>query len=356
MLIKLWKDFKYLLRFLPILCFLFIFKISTANALIYKGYEYTTNWDTTATKSCNGSSCQLDFYLESPLDFDTDYIGIKLSNFAFTDNWNINVSQYTQYCSQWKIDGTSTTQQGDQEYYYTTLSCLTTTTIGGGQDTLSNNNIMISAKSYNDNWAGSPCWLDSEFQDTFICPVQSNRFWFIRIFVTGGSNDRYAITLDRVKLLLNNDSTEIVSALNQLSTQQINTTTTIQNFNNYVSNTDTTQSNTNSTTALNGISSDFQQHLSGMNELTQFVFLPITFITSMIDSTCQPLIWDIPFVNTRVVVPCLSTIYSGYFGGIVGLFATVMSALLTYRCVMKLLATIKGLLDAEDDKIEVIDL
>lgn len=359
MLIKLWKDFKKLLMFLPILCFIFLFKINNVSALVYKGIQssnFTQNtYSGTLTNQEVGFALtfnnnivninnydivgikflQLNFKIENDLTWDNlpDYYG-----YTFSCTRDSGGSDGDNYCSQANLS--SNAPSNYPTYVYGSLD---------------DYNISFRAHSTNSNGKSIPCYFSNEMENVLLCPIE-NDITKISFYISSKTKVNYNFTLDNSKYWLNYESTEIVNGLTNVQQAQVQTATYIQNFNNYVSNTDTTQSNTNSTTALNGISSDFQQHLSGMNELTQFVFLPITFITSMIDSTCQPLIWDIPLVNTRVVVPCLSTIYSGYFGGIVGLFATVMSALLTYRCVMKLLATIKGLLDAEDDKIEVIDL
>lgn len=353
MLVQLWKNYKYWF-YLLLGIFVFTFNINSASALVYKG-QVSSQFDNSTQNGyiapVNGNE-GLPAFLE------------KWISFNFTNNLPIQNSDYLLFQfarEEYSLFGSD--NNFCTKYVQTTDSATNVisniicdpATFNNAYNIDYNLNKTMFIK-YSDN-SIDYCWFDSTMQGYAICPNSKKMITSFWMHYTGTYRRvEYRLQLSTIVYLYNNDSTEIISALSNVSQAQVNTTTTIQNFNNYVSNTDTTQSNTNSTTALTGISNDFQQHLSGMNELTQFVFLPITFITSMIDNTCQPLVWDIPFVNTRVVVPCLSTIYSGYFGGIVGLFSTVMTALLTYRCVMKLLATIKGLLDAEDDKIEVIDL
>lgn len=217
--------------------------------------------------------------------------------------------------------------------------------------------VMSGAINYSGNTNGTGCFMTSELQNVIVCPLNANPV-NLTIYISGYhlENLYYKVYVSGYAYLINNDTTDLVNALTNVQQQQINTVTTIENFNNYVSDTNTTQSETASTTALGGITTEFNSHLSDMNQLTQLAFVPVNFILNIADSTCQPLIWEIPFVNQRVVVPCMSTIYNGYFSVVVGTFSIIMTSLLTYRCCLKLFNTIKGLLDAEDDKIEVVDL
>ena len=52
----------------------------------------------------------------------------------------------------------------------------------------------------------------------------------------------------------------------------------------------------------------------------------------------------------------MSTIYNGYFSTFISIFSLVMTSLLGYRSMVRLFNSIKAMIDAEDDKVEVVDL
>jgi len=55
-------------------------------------------------------------------------------------------------------------------------------------------------------------------------------------------------------------------------------------------------------------------------------------------------------------LPCMSSIYGTYFSGFITVFVMIIGGLYGYRTIIYILRTIKEVIDAENDKIEVIDL
>lgn len=353
MLMRLWKDYKKLLIIIHIICFIFLFKINSVSAYVYKSDKWSPAGNETFTGTLsNGNSNNYNKTFQNAIAINNSTPDIIVFKYGIFD-LQLREEIYGAYCLSWLPNSVNENSSAYECGSY----------IGNeGHSFDLSGKVLITAALFYDNNSNSKstCIFSSELQDMIICPIDHNKgsitSYEFNIRNGGYNSITYNIVINGLKYYYNYDSSEIVNGLLGVQQAQNTTATYIQNFNNYVSNTDTTSSQTNSTTALSGLAQDFNTNLGEMNQLTQFVFLPINFIISMLDSTCQPLIWDIPFVNTRVVVPCLSTIYNGYFASFMGVFGIVMTSLLTYRSCIKLFGAIKGLLDAEDDKIEVVDL
>ena len=355
------KSKKYTLFIKIIFCIFSFCFIDRVYAYVNKGSDFTgfssgASFTGTLGNSNSNNSVELRSYFSSPVSTTGyDLLGFPYFKLNFTYTLDYDINTYT--CSTYTIDSAFPGGIGGTgDRYYTQLRC--TSSSGTNSDILKDGTITISGQAFDTQGHWTQCVYE-ENPGQLICPVNSlTDVDNIKLIITqsGYKQVDYDIAYFLSKNRYNYESTEIVNALSQLQIQQINTINQIEQTNQYIANNNTTQTQTDSTTALGGLSTEINSHLSDMNELTRFIFLPITFIVGMIDDSCQPLIWDIPLVNTRVVVPCMSSIYGTYFSTFIGIFSTIMTALITYRCCIKLLATIKGVLDAEDDKLEVIDL
>lgn len=373
MLVKLKKNFKFF-TFIFLILFCFIFKISNAKAYVYQtgvwnpmnqydvsGYVAGgTNNQAKINFEINGNTLMTQSLSYDLLVFKFNNMNFKQGN-SFSGGF-VETDSY-MYCTKWVQSG-STFTCTDYSLTGTGGSHNSTTNIINDNGfSLSLGKIYLQAALYYNNNVDykSTCFMSSDLQDMFLCPInkESNKqITDFEIIITnnGGVGINYSFNLSGLKYGFNYESTEIVNGLNGIQQQQVNTTTTIQNFNNYVSNNDTTEAETNQTTALGGISDTFNSHMSKANELTQFFLIPINFMVNIQNNTCKPLVWDIPFVNTRVQIPCMSTIYNSYFSTFISVFSLIMTSLLGYRSMLKLFNAIKGMVDAEDDKVEVVDL
>ena len=359
MQVKLKKNFKYFI-FILLICFCFVFKISTANALVFKGSDYNNSFqvkDKSGTLT-NNSNNWVQFDWTTSI-FKSDYenvdlIGLKINALNITKDYNLSTG--ANVCDTYRIDHYYPGSGGTSNMIYNQLVC--TNHSSSSSSNLIEGDVTISAYIYPPSGSGDPCWFDDTMQGYLICPLNKpeiNHFSFV-IRTNGFDNASYNISLADMKILYTYESTEIVNGLSGVQQQQINTTTSITNFNNYVANTDTTDAEANQSTALGSISNTFNTHMSKANELTQFFLIPINFMVNISNNTCKPLVWDIPFVNTRVQIPCMSTIYNSYFSTFISVFSLIMTSLLGYRSMLKLFNAIKGMVDAEDDKVEVVDL
>lgn len=225
------------------------------------------------------------------------------------------------------------------------------------------------------NAAAVLCFSSSEIDNIIFCPIQKNQSYsgFSLVANVVDNNIDYTIHVDlqleRNRNFWNYDSTDIIQffdssgGFNGVTQQQIITNQIITQQTEYITNNSTTQSETEATTALGSISSQFNDILNGWggewSTLTHIVLEPINVILQAFDSSsvCQPIVLNVPYMeNKQIILPCMSGIYSQYFGTFIALFVTIFSGLYAYRTIMKVLQTIKEVLDAENDKIEVIDL
>lgn len=203
------------------------------------------------------------------------------------------------------------------------------------------------------NMGNVACFTTSEIDNYVFCPIKPgmsiNAFWLEIAYDTGYASLTLNYEIRSERSFYNYDNHTIVNQQQTIITQQ-------QQQNDYVQDNTTTGAQNDSTNALGGLQQTFSQKMTGMNELTQMVFAPIQMMLTVSSGTCIPMEWDIPFVNTHVVIPCMSTIYNNYFSLFITMFSTVIMGIYAYRSVLKLVNCIKDILDAENDKLEVLEL
>lgn len=233
--------------------------------------------------------------------------------------------------------------------------------------------VTYNAILWESNGTGIACYSSSEVANTFLCPITPNTTYngmtvIVNIFYPPNTRVVVNLEIERGKSFYNYDSTDIINALGQITTQQTqaitNQTQIIQQQTTYITDTSISGSETQSETALNGIASEFNDILNGWggewSTLTHIVLEPINVILYGLDSgtTCSPIRLTIPYLNDGqyIDLPCMSGIYNTYFGTFIALFMSIMAGLYSYRTIIYIVRTIKELCDAENDKIEVIDL
>lgn len=103
-------------------------------------------------------------------------------------------------------------------------------------------------------------------------------------------------------------------------------------------------------------SSFFSNFSSDTHGLSGIVSSPIRLINSLSSSTCSPLTFTIPFVNSQVALPCMSSIYSTYFPSLLSVYQLITTGLIAYKILINLFGVVKGLQDPDSSRIEVVDL
>lgn len=330
----------------------------------------------------SGSWVGLDFPLSSNLVLDTnyDYIGIQLNNseFVYSENISLSGSVPTGYCDEYGyIDQVYVCPGGDcsSSVAFKEIICKHYTTPSGSSASLSGS-INNQGDVYHyyalmtaPNGNLYPCHFSSDFEEVIFCPTKNNgnaiTMTGLRFYISNKAYTslNYYITLDNIKSYYNNDSTDIVNGLSAINTTQQQTNTYIQQQNTYITDTTTTASQNQATTSLSGISSTFDDALNGWggewSSLTHIILEPINVILYAFDSetTCSPIVLNVPYMTDKqITLPCMSSIYNTYFGTFMATFIMIMAGMYCYRTVIYVIRTLKEVLDAENDKIEVIDL
>lgn len=90
--------------------------------------------------------------------------------------------------------------------------------------------------------------------------------------------------------------------------------------------------------------------------LTGIITAPLNLITSITSKTCSPLVLPLPFVNQSLSLPCMSSIYSQYFGSFYDIYKIITFGIVAYWVCVRIFALVKDFKNPEHDEIEVVDL
>lgn len=107
---------------------------------------------------------------------------------------------------------------------------------------------------------------------------------------------------------------------------------------------------------------DGQNPLLNMSQdtfgLTSIITSPLVVLTQMQSQSyaCTPIGLTLPFVNVPLNLPCLTSIYQSNFGTAFTLYQTVITGVVSYYVVVRILADVKGYKDPKNDQIEVLKL
>lgn len=142
---------------------------------------------------------------------------------------------------------------------------------------------------------------------------------------------------------------QIVTEQQQTNEKLDKTNENLDKLNENITNDDTTESNENASNFFSGVESN-NHGLSGL--ITQ----PLNFLRSLTGTTCQPLQFELPFVQKQVSLPCMKGIYQEYFGVFFTLYQMLTTGIIAYSVGIRLLGRIKGLQDPQNDRIEVFNL
>lgn len=100
--------------------------------------------------------------------------------------------------------------------------------------------------------------------------------------------------------------------------------------------------------------SDFSTNTFG---LTSIITAPLNLIQSLTSKTCTPLHLPLPYLNNKYLdLPCMSTLYSEYFGNFYTLYQTITYGIIAYWVCVRIFNLVKDFKNPEHDEIEVVDL
>lgn len=104
---------------------------------------------------------------------------------------------------------------------------------------------------------------------------------------------------------------------------------------------------------VNGFFGDFKEEDFGFSDV---LTAPLVFFRNLLGHSCDPLKFQMPIIHDEVTLPCIKPIYQQYFGLFFNLYQTITTGVIAYWVIIRIWATVKGLQDPQNDKIEVFKL
>lgn len=98
---------------------------------------------------------------------------------------------------------------------------------------------------------------------------------------------------------------------------------------------------------------DFEENDHGLSSI---ITAPLEFIRNLLGHSCEPLTFDLPFVDKQVSLPCIKPIYQEYFGLFFNLYQVITTGIIAYAVGIRIFGIVKGLQDPQNDRIEVLKL
>lgn len=123
----------------------------------------------------------------------------------------------------------------------------------------------------------------------------------------------------------------------------------VNDLNDNITSSDTTESQT----QANSFFENFQTDTYGLSDI---ITMPLTLIKSLTNSTCVSLDLNVPFVDKTLSLPCMSSIYSKYFGSFFTLYQLVTFGFVAYWVAVRVFNLVKDFKNPDHDEIEVLDL
>lgn len=102
-----------------------------------------------------------------------------------------------------------------------------------------------------------------------------------------------------------------------------------------------------------GFFNDFTTDTHG---LTAVITAPLSLIESITSSACSPLVIPLPYVDKDLTLPCMSNIYSNYFGSFLSIYQIITFGIVAYWVLVRIFNLVKDFKNPNHDEIEVLDL
>ena len=123
----------------------------------------------------------------------------------------------------------------------------------------------------------------------------------------------------------------------------------VNEVNDSINNSDTSGANSDAS----GFFDNFQSNDHG---LTGIITTPLNLINSITSASCSPLTIPLPFVNQNLTLPCMSTIYSQYFGTFYTIYQTVTFGIVAYWVCVRVFYKVQDFKNPSNSEVEVLEL
>lgn len=105
--------------------------------------------------------------------------------------------------------------------------------------------------------------------------------------------------------------------------------------------------------SASGFFNDFETDDFGLSSI---ITMPLEFINGLTSSTCYSLNLPLPFVDTNVTLPCMTSIYENYFGSFFTLYQTITTGFIAYGVCVNIFRLVQGFKSPDNDVVEVMEL
>nr|DAU95967.1 MAG TPA: hypothetical protein [Inoviridae sp.] len=143
---------------------------------------------------------------------------------------------------------------------------------------------------------------------------------------------------------------QVNSSINQVKQEVTEINNSVDKVNDTLNDDDTT-----------GATSEASDFFSGFNSntfgLTSIVTAPLNLIQSLTSQSCSSLHLPLPYLDNKYLdLPCMSSIYSQFFGNFFTLYQTITFGIVAYWVCVRIFNQVKDFKNPEHDEIEVLDL
>ena len=298
-------------------------------------YTYNYNYfNTVDLSNWIGGNVQFEYELSMPQVYTTATSTIYADDYC--DRWDWGSIDSFNNVIRWNCARVSQGQDStitDREYIYPKYSIKAYLMVG-------NNNLAV------------PCEVNQSV-NRIICPIQDNAIDVhglrvdTKVFYNTSTNTTYRFKFGKEMIRYRNVEKDINTSINsqtQQQQQQHNETM------NYLEDSNTTQAENEASDFF----SDFEVEDHG--GLSGIITAPLSTIQSLLNNTCTNLVLPLPFVNENLTLPCMNSIYTEHFGAFFTIYQTIILAIISYRCLRSLFYDVRGFINPDDDRIEVMDL
>lgn len=308
----------------------FVRTMSYNNSTQVGSYEYTTNPFLTSNISENG-------WLPRLIGFD----GVASSNFN---------SSYV-YTLTYRFNYPSSTDVFDWKTYMNYASFK----VYGSTPDLFSCSIITNTSSYTDvkctfkrNKSDNYFFFYFDFYDNYNALHTYGIPYNFSTFQLSFSNISLTYTQDTGQIQVEQNNI-IINQNNETNKKLDETNKELGNLNDSLNNSDSS-----------GATSEASEFFSGFTTdtfgLTSIITAPLNLIGSITSSTCTPLGLPLPYVNKTLELPCMSSIYSQYFGSFFTLYQTITFGVIAYWVCVRIFNLVKDFKNPDHDEIEVLDL
>ena len=191
------------------------------------------------------------------------------------------------------------------------------------------------------------------YNGSFVANGQGSRGILSWNFLNKGAY--VGIIVDRVEITNLSDGS---GAIINNSTSQIiqNQNTNQQQTNEKLDKIDETLTDDDISDAENDANEFFSNFESDDFGLSDIITLPLTFIQGLSSATCYNLELPLPFVDTNVTLPCMTSIYQTYFGNFLTLYQIITTGFIAYWVCINIFRLVQGFKNPDNSEIEVMEL